>query len=1017
MKLFSRILAVAGLAACLFAWATDDLYQHVGVEAYRIDREPAPPTIDATTFVNSGDFIITNLINFNQIGLLIFPGLPYEPNNMLNFTNQGNMVGLFGFQFNYATEEGRFPMQNFVNENGARIYGTGLIYDEIPGVGLRISNQLLFQDTYALISASNVVNHGLIETDNQSLIQIQGNKVDLSRGGILIRPVSSVYDDVFGGGCWFGGTTWAGPFGIGGLFLPDQGINDYYWGMEANDWPAPNYFFTNGLQSLAITPPHNVVQLVPPYVTWINNQLVLTNPVTFVYTNAIDPTNWLVQAVFVQNADPNITASVQFGPSLILTNPWPTPVIEFVASQPDYVNGGERLNYLYFMDYATSWTNLDYLETNFFSSPNTPTMKPSAYAVSRTKPCEFLLGRPANSVATEELFWNPSYSNIIVTNFSSAYAWTATNVSIQLPGTVAISNSSARVEIRADELNMEDARIRGEGLVSIKTKHLVASSNAVVDVDHAIYSLGSTNGNLNVKDVAKELTRRMGGNVYSWTGIFTNYSSVLTTNIGPDPTDPSLIVTNIATNTVTIGFHLWMVDNQMQTRFPLQVHEFSTFSTNVTLADPINVYDLLVVDAERLTVTGTLNIHDPLHEWRAKNFPNLKHLTNEGTIWVANAAYFGSDRAQPYASMVNRGLIEGLSHNIRTESFENSGRIVAQRMSVDANGLVPIGGPIYLQTTSGKLEGGEFLAHHDIRFTAGDLKFRNHTNTVGGALYLSVTNVLTDSGGGANNWWQVNNGFHLLRRPTLGDLLGTTVSSYAPRFANVRSTWAGQDRGATVAGFSNNAALGRLVLDGQPGTLHSYSGTGAANGLYVDFLDLQGPALENVRAALRISGNLIIYFADANLPAEELDGLFAGAGAPAGRLRWVKDFAGPKSGMDLLLPDGRTIRVNRALRNSPTIDSDGDGWPNAFDADPFTPTIRGMTVTPPGSRSASISFDAAAGMVYRVEYASDLTAPDWRPLGTYTNEAAARNIMTVLDANMPADAFQRFYRVRLELNH
>lgn len=1002
-----------GLAAGVSAWATDSLYQHVGAESYRIDQEPTPPNIDATTFVNSGDFIITNVINFSRYGLYASPGLPYEPWNMLNFTNQGSMVGLFGFRFNRTTDSGSSPMQNFVNENGSRIYGTGLIFDELPGVGqFRTTSQLLFQNTYVLVSASNVVNRGLIETDNQSLIQIQGSKVDLAHSAIQIRPIGNVYEDLLGGSCLYGGTTWAGPFGIGGVFIPDQGIDDYYWGVETNDFPTPLYFQTNGLQSLAQTPPHNVTQLVPPYVTWIGNQLVLTNPVTFVYTNQVDPTNWIVQAVFVQNADTNITASVQFGPSLILTNPWTTPVIEFVASEPDYVNGGERLNYLYFMDYSTSWTNLDYLETNTYSSPNLPTMKPAGYAVSRTVPCEYLAGRPANAAATEELFFNRGYSNIIVTNFSAAYAWVATNVSIELPAGASISNSSARVEIRADELNLEGARIRGEGLVSIKANHLSASSNAVVDVDHAIYTLGSTNGNLNVQDVTKDLTRRMGGTVYSWTGVYTNFANVLSTNVGPDPTDPTLIVTNISTNLVNIGFHLWMVDNQMQTRFPQKVHELTTHSTNVTLADRINVYDSLNVDAQRLTVTGTLNINDPLHDWRGTNFPNLNQLTNEGVISVVNSGYFGSDRTQPYQTFVNRGLIEGLSHNIRTEQFENSGRIVAQRISVGTTGLIPVGGPITLQTTSGKLEGGEFVALRDIQFTAGDLKFRNYTNTTGLALRLNVTNVLTDAGGDANNQWSVKNGIYLQRCPASGDLLGTTVTDYAP-FREVNSTWAARDRGVSAAGFSNNVAVGHLILDGAPGTTHRYSGTGTANGLYVDFLDLRGPALVNLGNALRISSNLIIYFAYSNLPAEELDGMFKDAGAPGGRLRWVKEFAGPNSGMDLLLPDGRTIRVNRALRNSPTIDSDGDGTPNAFDLDPFTPTITGMTVSqPPALRAATISVGAPARSVYQIEYTSELAAPVWTSLGTFTNEALTAKSMTVLDTNLPPSTLQRFYRLR-----
>ena len=57
--------------------------------------------------------------------------------------------------------------------------------------------------------------------------------------------------------------------------------------------------------------------------------------------------------------------------------------------------------------------------------------------------------------------------------------------------------------------------------------------------------------------------------------------------------------------------------------------------------------------------------------------------------------------------------------------------------------------------------------------------------------------------------------------------------------------WAGQDLGPVAAGYSNNAALGRLILDGltnttqfwfQPATGTPATGT---NALYVDYLEFR----------------------------------------------------------------------------------------------------------------------------------------------------------------------------------
>src|SRR5439155_16108492 len=96
--------------------------------------------------------------------------------------------------------------------------------------------------------------------------------------------------------------------------------------------------------------------------------------------------------------------------------------------------------------------------------------------------------------------------------------------------------------------------------------------------------------------------------VSAFSTVWTNYTGFTETNIMMDPNDPTMMITNIVTNTVEIGFHIWIVDNQMRTRFPVKVHEFTTFSTNVTIGDRVNVYETMAVDAEQLTVTGALNV-------------------------------------------------------------------------------------------------------------------------------------------------------------------------------------------------------------------------------------------------------------------------------------------------------------------------------------------------------------------------------------------------------------------------
>ena len=73
-----------------------------------------------------------------------------------------------------------------------------------------------------------------------------------------------------------------------------------------------------------------------------------------------------------------------------------------------------------------------------------------------------------------------------------------------------------------------------------------------------------------------------------------------------------------------------------------------------------------------------------------------------------------------------------------------------------------------------------------------------------------------------------------------GDLFGTEITTIATNFNVVNHVWAGTDYSNNVAlGFSNNAVIGHLKLSRQsPNSLMVFSGAGAKNGMYVDYLEL-----------------------------------------------------------------------------------------------------------------------------------------------------------------------------------
>ena len=203
--------------------------------------------------------------------------------------------------------------------------------------------------------------------------------------------------------------------------------------------------------------------------------------------------------------------------------------------------------------------------------------------------------------------------------------------------------------------------------------------------------------------------------------------------------------------------------------------------------------------------------------------------------------------------------------------------------------------------------------------------------------------------------------------------------------------WSGLDFGVSSAGYSNNVALGQLVLvegNTDSGGEHpranlSFHATGSSNAVYVDLLDLSHCPDFLDPDVLTIDPNFVIYYAAVKLPPT-----FTvppnGGGVPqeaeeflngqlGGHLRWVNSFAGPNSSVDVShqWPDAA---VNKALRFSKIIDSNGDGVPNYYDPYPFNTSapfiVEGamiQTNLPPANNFA-ISWTAAPNTVYQVQY-------------------------------------------------
>lgn len=311
----------------------------------------------------------------------------------------------------------------------------------------------------------------------------------------------------------------------------------------------------------------------------------------------------------------------------------------------------------------------------------------------------------------------------------------------------------------------------------------------------------------------------------------------------------------------------------------------------------------------------------------------------------------------PYGAFVNNGMITDYGSQIYANYFENSGLI--------DNVL----GPFMLTSTTAVFTNGELWAYYPFppAFTngfSGDISITASSNLVisgtiieaGGGLTLQVTNSLSDGGVSNGNLWYLDGGSSLLglnlpQKPAFGSLLGTTVEMFTPAPNKpVKNYWSGLDEGVSVNGYTNNAAIGQLILNvTTPNSAFNFSGppgSTTSNAIYVDRLVLENyasyanaPGTANIPTLL-FNTNLVIYYADA-LATETANGgpledvSYELNGFNANHLRWVPEYTGYFSTTSIVYPDGSVHNVNIGLASSPYLDSNGDGIPNAEDPYPI----------------------------------------------------------------------------------
>jgi hypothetical protein len=900
-----------GLVLSVFAAkATDSLYSNSGTIS------GIPPNVDATNFYNSGTWNIST-------------ATPYETKNTLNYTNAGSMTGSVGWEFDFGPLPlgGRGLSANFVNNRATATVqaNDGYIYNPPNSLNPSLVS-------YLLISATNIVNNGTLIAGAHGEIVLNGANVTLSRSILETTPIQ-------GQGSPNGTTN----------YTPDVQVYSLFWGtnnMSLNSstlWDGTNVFMSspfsflvngnyfyfpssssiyrtvynenNGCGSANIT-----ARIVPftPALGSDSTNIVITvtniactnsdgNP--FTITNL--PVLIIRQAVFL-NVNPNsgITGQVRFSPSPSPTNYAQTVAVCLSATLINAITLSPQTASIYLVDTLVSETNYGLSVSTERVDPyyvcSGTVYRPANYNMERIDALNYfangssgsglpannffysLIGSPGVGFPQAGVFYNP---NLISTNVPAIYADYAAyidNLSSDQQLIGAVTNLGGNIIINANNLDLTRADLVAGGYIKIQASNLVSSANAVVSCQYLSYNLGSTNGNLNFTHLAGQSIPQLQGNVVAWSAEWTNSATQVISNYVYNTNSTPMATPAYITNTTEIDFYALVVDaSSLSNQVPVTVQDLILHSTNIIVSDDMTVANSVLLDGINFTLLGEIDLSGVVQDWTSANAPNLLYFTNNGSLVIPNDAHFGDDRAVPYVEFVNSGYIDAGDQTIDSLDLQivngindtSVGDFSATASSIEITGLFAL---IY--------------SANDIQLSANTLLINSAALYANGALDFTVTTNLSDDNGTACSF-TCYNGFNLWIKPQTGDLRGSTITSIASLDnEEIAHAWAGNDYGTNgpVSGFTNNVAIGTLVLSAQnphannyllEPLFHFYGAGVSSNAMYVNTLDLSGLTTNatDVANMIQIDPGMKIYFnavklgfTPTNTPAQFLQGQFPG---------------------------------------------------------------------------------------------------------------------------------------------
>ena len=679
----------------------------------------------------------------------------------------------------------------------------------------------------------------------------------------------------------------------------------------------------------------------------------------------------------------------------------------------------------------------------------------------------------ANSRFTRDLFTTGyfglltngvAYTNLVSTNDYMAYSFAITSLPSKIPNPTNSSygsviralgrryfgsqsqssfgyatNLAGRVRIDADNLNLEDARIRAHGVVNIKAKHVTSSATTSIAAPYAQYDLGSTNGTMIYRGLnpvgQPNLTGIIKVFVTSWTNTaeFPDPAAAAATsdpNAGTGTTTP----VNLLADT---HFRVMIIDADID---PLkttgELVGLKLRATNLTTVDPV-LYTVPDVDALPTTypdgfsgassISGNEQVAPVTENWinqgnfeligpigvSSRTFPMLKTLSNSSDILGERVA-LGVGQTTALSYITNTGSIISSGYlGLGASVLHHAGRIEGGNViDLAANSLVLAG------TNSIVTGGGLNITAKNLDASAGGAISTPNliTLNVSDKFVAPAGNVLALAAAGVTLKGNVSS----------NDLSGVSVSVSAGRFQTAFVDWSGVNRGTEAAGFLNNSAIAALVLTiGEYGRADIRASGSGDRALYTKRLELNGDFsqfinitnktfdADGLASALSIDSNTRLYFSIVSVNGIELAGPVLD-GALGGRLRLVRISGANGGPISLAVGNGYVVEASWAVRYSVSLDSDGDGLVNALDATPFSgAVVTTKAIEIQGKPYLEISWDAAANTEYQILAQEPAVGSTWTGLSRMSNTSVSSKVLKFydpLDQGTGAKAYRILYK-------